>query len=163
MRQLVYSFSEDEPWNPLSDETSILCHLMNEPELRDDDQPDKLNVIKLICLGLTLCGGEPDMKARVFYDVLQDNMQANISSGDKDFKIAFDYMVQLTCYMMLRVYREQSNSPWMTQHYPDPRSRDPAVRMEYENLLDTFREDFLDEVFDNESNLTREDFLLTVS
>ena len=74
MRQLVYSFSEDEPWNPRSDETSILCHLMNEPELRDDDQPDKLNVIKLICLGLTLCGGEPDMKARVFYDVLQDNM-----------------------------------------------------------------------------------------
>ena len=163
MRQLQYSFQEDEPWNPLTDETSILCHFMNEQELRDDDQPDKLSVIKLVCLGLTLCGGESDMKARVFYDVLQDNMQEKISSGDKDFKIAFDYMVQITCYMMLRVYREQSNSPWLTQHYPNPRSEDPTVRMEYENLLDTFREDFLDEVFDSDSNLSREEFLKKVS
>ena len=35
--------------------------------------------------------------------------------------------------------------------------------MEYENLLDTFREDFLDEVFDSDSNLTREEFLKKVS
>jgi len=40
-----------------------------------------------------LCGGSNDLKARVFYDVVQDNMQQKISSSDKDFKTAFSNMV----------------------------------------------------------------------
>ena len=76
---------EDDPWAPLSDKTSLLYALVNQPELRDKDQPDKLSVPKLISLGLMLCGGEAPLKTRVFYDLLQDNMQQKISSGDKDF------------------------------------------------------------------------------
>ena len=74
LRQLRYSFQEDQTWSDLQDDTSMLYRLFNSPELFDEEQPDKLNVIKLICLGLMLCGGTYELKARVLYDVLQDNM-----------------------------------------------------------------------------------------
>ena len=70
LRQLRYSFQEDDAWNGLQDETSVLWRLFNQEELKDVDQPDRLNVPKLICLGLMLCGGSDELKARVFYDVL---------------------------------------------------------------------------------------------
>ena len=52
----------------------MLFRLFNQPELKDDLNPEKLSVVKLICIGLMLCGGTTELKARVFYDVLQDNM-----------------------------------------------------------------------------------------
>ena len=156
LRQLRYSFQEDEPWGGLTDETSVMYRLFQQPELRDAAQPEKYNVIKLICLGLMLCGGDADLKARVFYDALQDNMQLKISSSDKDFKVVFGYMVELSCYMMLRIYREEARAPMMTGHYPKPGTVD------FENLLDDFMEDFLDTIFGQQSNLSREDFLMNV-
>ena len=96
--------------------------MFNQPELKDENQPDRLNVHKLLCLGLMLCGGEVNMKARVFYDVLQDNMQKHISSSDKDFKVTFRNFIVLASYMMMRVYQTESNTHIMTGHYPDPRT-----------------------------------------
>ena len=157
LRQLRYSFQEDEPWAGLDDETSVLFRLFSQPELRDDEQPDKLNVIKLICLGLMLCGGTYELKARVMYDVLQDNMQQKISSSDKDFDIMFKQMIVLSSYMLLRLYREESGAPWLTQHYPDP---DGLV---FQNLLLDFKESFLDDIFGDESNLDRGTFLMSVA
>ena len=84
-------------------------------------------------------------------------MQQKISSSDKDFKSAFENMVVLTSYMMLRVYREESGAEFLTQFYPEPKS------LGFNNLLDEFKEMFLDEVFGNDSNLTRGEFLLNVS
>ena len=74
MRQLRYAFQDIDSFRELQDETSVLYRLFNQPELKDEEQPEKLSVIKLICIGLMLCGGSTDLKARVFYDVLQDNM-----------------------------------------------------------------------------------------
>ena len=85
LRQLAYSFEEDELWADLTDVTSVLFRLITQPELRDDEYSDRFNVHKLVILGLMLCGGEYDLKARVLYDVLQDNMQKKISASDKDF------------------------------------------------------------------------------
>lgn len=48
-----------------------------------------MHVHKLIVLGLVLCNGTPEMKVRVLYDILQDNMQERISANDKDFKSCF--------------------------------------------------------------------------
>ena len=131
--------------------------MFNEPELKDEDNPEKLNVIKLICLGLMLCGGTYDLKARVFYDVVQDNMQQKISSSDKDFMIAFTTMVELVCYMIPRQYRNESGAPFMTGHYPEPGS------LKFRNTVEELKEIFLDEVFGEESNLKRGDFLLKMS
>ena len=120
MRQLRYSFQEDALWIGLQDESSVLSRLFKEPELRSDEEPEKLDVIKLICLGLMLCGGTDELKARVFYDVLQDNMQQKISSSDKDFKTTFAIVINLFCYMIPRMYREEAKKPQMNSHYPEP-------------------------------------------
>ena len=69
-----------------------------------------------------LCGGEINMKARVYYDVLQDNMQPQISSSDKDFRVTFYNFTVLASYMMMRIYSEESNTESITAHYPDPKS-----------------------------------------
>ena len=59
MRQLTYAFKDDLRWAALEDEKSLLFNIFLQPELRDVDQPDKLSVHKLICLGLMLCEGSP--------------------------------------------------------------------------------------------------------
>ena len=141
LRQLRYAFQEDESWGQLLDETSVLFRMFNQAELKDANQPDKLNVLKLLCIGLMLCGGNPDLKARVFYDILQDNMQQKISSSDKDFTTTFRNMIEIDCYMMMRMYRQESNSVQMNSHWPQPGTT------EFENKLDEFKESFLDEVF----------------
>ena len=63
-------------------------------------------------------------------------------------------MVELASYMMMRLYREESSSVQMNAHWPLPNTT------EFNNILDEFKEAFLDEVFGDESNLPREDFLL---
>ena len=70
LRQLQYAFQEEESWSSLHDETSVLYRLFNQPELKDENQPNRLSVAKLMAIGLMLCGGQADMKSRVFYDVL---------------------------------------------------------------------------------------------
>ena len=90
-----------------------------------------------------LCGGEYDLKARVLYDVLQDNMQDKISAGDRDIHTYFINMVILSSYMMLRIFREESGKPYVTQHYPEPGSQ------EFLELIDDMKEQFLDTIFDD--------------
>ena len=74
----------------------------------DDTDPTKLNVHKLICLGLLLCGGTAELKARVLYDALQSEMQKKISSRDKEFGLVIKSMIVLLAYMMLRLYRTET-------------------------------------------------------
>ena len=74
MRQLRYAFKDDAPWVDLQDEDSVLFHVFDHPIMKDDEQPDKMNVIKVLILGLLLCEGSDEMKTRVLYDILQDNM-----------------------------------------------------------------------------------------
>ena len=83
-------------------------------------------------------------------------MQQKISASDKDFTIVLRYMVILSCYMMLRLFREENNAPYLTQHYPQPGTK------EFEETLDVFVESFLDEIYGNESSLTRAQFLIAV-
>lgn len=70
MRQLRFSFSEDEAWADINKENSVTYHLFQQDELHDKDQKEKYQVHKLICLGLILCAGTKQLKTRVFYDAL---------------------------------------------------------------------------------------------
>ena len=109
MRQLRYAFKDDAPWVDLQDEDSILFRVFNHPILKDDEKPEKINVIKVLILGLLLCAGCNEMKTRVMYDILQDNMQEKISSSDKDFKFFFENLVKIGSYLILQIYREEAN------------------------------------------------------
>jgi hypothetical protein len=76
----------------------------------DEVTQDEINIHALILWGLLLCPGDNKLKARVFYDVLQDSLQENISSTDKDFKVNFDKLVTLATKLVYRYEREVNSS-----------------------------------------------------
>lgn len=72
--------------------------------LKDESNPEMLSVFKLILLGLLLCSGADELKCRVLYDILQDDLQDKISASDKDFSTTFEDLIQVSCYMILDFY-----------------------------------------------------------
>ena len=87
------------------------------------------------------------LKARVFYDVLQDNLQETISANDKDFPESFDKMINLATTMIYQYEHEFQNGPF--------RPNDDLS----EELLENIREDFLDNVYGARAKLTRKDYM----
>ena len=63
----------------------ILCHALQSEYFEDKKNKGEINVNSLLLWGLVNCGGDYHMKARVFYDILQDSLQDTISANDKDF------------------------------------------------------------------------------
>ena len=80
-------------------------------------------MFKLILLGLLLCAGSPELKCRALYDVLQDDLQDKISASDKDFRTTFEDIIEVSCYMILDVYRDESKKPFPTPDYPEIHSK----------------------------------------
>ena len=101
IEQLQYSFKNLAHWEDLGDTGSTLYRAMTHVRLRDEKQPSRLNVHKMMLLGLILCPGSNDLKARVLYDVLQDNLQKTISANDKDFKITFARHVEIAYCLII--------------------------------------------------------------
>ena len=66
-------------------------------------------------------------------------------------------MVIIDAYMMLKVYREESNADYVTEWYPQPGTQ------EFENILEEFIENFLEDIFGNESILSRGNFIKSVA
>ena len=161
IRQLQYAFDIkggiNEAWKDLQDEQSQLYRLITMEEFNHQTKKKALSVEKLIILGVMMCGGSDDMKARVLYDAVQDDMQAHISAGDKDFKRIFKTIILVSCYVLPKFYRTEMSKHSVTDHFPIVGTE------EYEQVVDEFKEDFFDEVYENESILTREKFLTKVS
>jgi len=49
----------------------------------------------LLLAGILFCQGSTDEKSRVFYDILQDGLQENISANDKDLKDCFGRLLEM--------------------------------------------------------------------
>ena len=94
------------------------------------------------------CAGDAHLKARVFYDVLQDNLQETISANDKDFPENFNKLIQLATTLVYEYDREFNNGP--------SKPNDGEVP---EDLLEEIREEFLDQVYDARAKLTRKDYM----
>ena len=63
-------------------------------------------------------------------------------------------MVVLSCYMIPKIYRTENNKVSQMTHYPQPNSK--SFKESVEDLLEMYH----DEVFGDESNLNRGDFLI---
>ena len=72
--QLQYAFEPVKGWLDLQNLNSRISRLFNARLLRDSQRKDRLNVHRVILMGLVQCEGSPDLKARVLYDVLQDDL-----------------------------------------------------------------------------------------
>ena len=108
----------------MQDQTTMLCRLFQNDFLKDETNPEMLSVFKLILLGLLLCSGSEQLKCRVLYDILQDDLQDKISASDKDFSTTFEDLIEVSCYMILDVYREESKRDYNTDSFPEMHSKE---------------------------------------
>jgi len=152
LSQLRYAFKDDKNWQDLQTDDSLLVKIITSKYFKDQKNEDELNIHALIEWGLLLCAGDNKLKARVFYDILQDNLQPQISANDKEFPDCFDKIVELATRLVYE-FEPEINSGESTVN-PD-KVTDSAI----ENL----RESFLDGVFDAASKLSRKEFMDTVS
>ena len=151
LKQLRYAFKEDSKWSDLSVEDSILCKLISSEYFQDEKAPEEINIHSLILYGLMLCPGDMQLKARVFYDILQDSLQETISANDKDFKETLNKMIEVATKMTYKFEAEYDGSLAMS---------DDKIN---EDLLETLSEGFLDEIFGANAKLPRKEHMNLVA
>lgn len=103
---------------------------------------------------MVLCGGKSAVKVKAFYDILQDKGQERISAEDKDFPGNFALMINLAA-KLTNHYEALHNST-------DPEHTDEEL-WKVDQIRDKIAEiDFLDKVFEVNSNLKREEWEASV-
>ena len=146
LRQLQESFKGDSRWEDLENEESLLVQCLRSEYLRDDDNKEEINLNALLLLGILLCAGDPKLKVRIFYDILQDNLQPLISATDKDFKVNFFKLMELATKF---VYEMEP----LSQMGRATETKD--ISKIDEDVFDTMKEEFLDEVYGTHSKMER--------
>lgn len=73
LEQLRYAFKDDKNWKDLNDDNSMLVTILKSEHFEDEEK-GLINIHALILWALMLCGGDYQLKARVYYDVLQDSL-----------------------------------------------------------------------------------------
>jgi hypothetical protein len=68
--QLQYSFESSANWLELQNEKSELTKLFKHELLYDEQQNRRLNMDRLLLLGIAMCRGEDNLKARVLFDIM---------------------------------------------------------------------------------------------
>ncbi len=100
---------------------------------------------------MILCPGDINTKARIFYDVLQDQLQDSISASDKDFEVSFFKVIDLGTKLAYKFEPEIN---------PDSTAEDLQDKYEkIDDLKETLAEDFLDQIFDTNSKLSRKEYI----
>jgi hypothetical protein len=116
-----------------------------------------MNIQYLMLFGLLYCSGSNEEKSMVFYDVLQDGLQEVISASDKDLKDCFGRLIE----MASSVIHEWS------QEFGDEDVKDSGINpvfgtsssKDWKNAISEIEEEFLDQVFDVQSRIKREEFI----
>lgn len=90
-------FANDAVWADLKNDDSVLVKILQSEQFQEDG---KISRDALIVYAILLSVGNPKTKARVFYDVLQDNNQEFISASDKDFDGTFSTLIDLATKVM---------------------------------------------------------------
>ncbi len=116
-----------------------------------------MSIQYLLLLGLLYCQGSAIDKAKVLYDVLQDGLQDSIAANDKDLKDCFGRLVEMGTANIHR---------WATHLLPnnpsganDDFEKNDDNKRKWKEAIVNIQEKFLDEVFDVNSKIPREDFL----
>ena len=178
LKQLRYAFKHRPQWQkdlpfikPITElkddedsEASALTRLITDeimlyqgPEDDTDEESFgqiKIDIYKLITLGIILCHGEKKAKARVLYNTVQSNLQDNISAMDSELQVYFSDIIHLsTSLMMKREAKENKGS------YEDTEISLEAID---DDLIEEIRDDFLEAVFGFDSHIKRDNFITNV-
>lgn len=136
----------DQVWADLKKDDSLITKVVTSETFKDgaDISRDALLVYALI-----LSVGDSKVKARVFYDILQDNNQEFISANDKDFVGSFNLFIDLATKVLYEhLHHAVGESPKIA----------PADFSKIDDVKETISEGFLDDVFGAASKLTRKEW-----
>ncbi|CDW79009.1 UNKNOWN [Stylonychia lemnae] len=150
LEQLRKGFSDDKNWSDaLNQANSPLLKSLEHELFKSEENPDQLNRDAIIIWALLLCGGDVKVKAKVFYDVLQDNNQEHISSSDKDFPPSLNTLVDLACKLPFIMSAQLTNEP-------SKKSEEDFQKID--GIKEAFLDKFLDEIYGAKSKLLRVDW-----
>lgn len=150
LEKLREILGEDKVWADINDGSSLLVRLLNSEYFKDEEKPELISRDALILYAVLLSQGDAKTKARVVYDVLQDNNQEFISANDKDFEVSLNKMIDLSTKML-----------YSNLHIVDSSAQpavDPSNFANIDGKKEEIAEAFLDDVFGAASKLTRKDY-----
>ena len=143
-------FATDKVWADLANDDSLLVKVLTSEYFEDEENKGTISRDAMILFAVLSSNGDAATKARVLYDVLQDNNQEFISANDKDFDGSFSKLVDLATKLL-----------YTHIHFVDA-SAQPKINVSDFSTIDEKKselsEQFLDEVFGAASKLTRKEW-----
>lgn len=150
LEQLREGFATDKIWHDLTNDDSLLVKVITSEYFEDEENKGSISRDAMILYAVLASNGDAATKARVLYDVLQDNNQEFISANDKDFSVSISKIVDLATkliYANLHLV-DESASPKV----------DPSNFSQIDDKKEELSEGILDEVFGAASKLTRKEW-----
>lgn len=165
LQALAQEFQNFASWSELQDQNSNFVQFLRDTcvitdeevrqqipvESEGTDFTEFIDLKKLKVLGILLCEGKNEERVFELYDAMQDNFQEKIACNDKDFEPVLYLMFDLateTAFYWEPIYM-QNNAACKVDKYDIGN-----VRNNYKDILD----EFVDEVFDTESMLARNEW-----
>ena len=109
------------------------------------------SVVKLQCLGLIWCDGSHTSKAKAFYNILQPNGIKTVSHSDKEFEPNLYCIFDLACEITFRLAPKYTKVKYHVELTVD------------KSFYHELRDQFIDEVFENECKLSKNDWIEEVA
>ena len=163
IRQLQFAFTRDfEDFDDLNNPDSQLYKIFTSPEFKGEESDEEMSIQYLLLLGLLYCQGTNEEKTKVFYDVLQDGLQEYISANDKDLKDCFGRLVEMgtaNIHKWTIMYGDYT----ITKGINPKLEKNGDTNDQWKEAINNIQEKFLDDVFDVNSKIPRDEFIKSVS
>lgn len=140
----------DKVWHDLANDDSLLVKVLTSEYFEDEDNKGSISRDAMILYAILASNGDAATKARVLYDVLQDNNQEFISANDKDFGVSVNKIIDLATKLV-----------YANLHLVDDTASpkvDPANFSQIDDKKEEIAENILDDVFGAASKLTRKEW-----
>ena len=149
--QIAHSFLLTNNWQDLQQQDSVLTKLFHDPLMQEKNG---ISVDRCLLLGLVLCRGNTVLKARVFYDILQDALQDSIAAEDKDFRKTFVKLIEVAVYLMVRMCNKYQGSTKYLEAVPKLHSK------QFEQKIDDLLEVYQNTIYQSlDSRVSRVNFI----
>ena len=136
----------------------MLCKMSKKEEENETSMTFgqvKIDIYKLITLGVILCWGDAQLKARVLYNAIQTTMQNKIVPNERMDRVFSDCILFSTVLMMRHSCLDKNDTNFKQAEIP--------IKAITHELIEQIREDLMEKIYGTESKLKRKEFLEKLS
>ncbi|CDW77354.1 UNKNOWN [Stylonychia lemnae] len=151
--QIIESFRDSTALREIVSKDSIVQQLLLD-ELMMDKRKQNYLIAQLLLLANLYCPSNPSLKAQKFFELCQENLDSQISQNDKELRLLFGKMLEITYTFMIGLYmaNKSSSDPDIPEEWYNDESK-------LEDAYDSMFEEFQNAVFKSKTRNTREEFL----